>query len=59
MKQWTSIYFILFFHFIFNYFTFSIFRTLRLGLEVIGYTVTSVASDGKITILIIELERKE
>ena len=38
---------------------FSIFRALRLGLEVIGYTVTSVTSDGVITILIMELERRE
>jgi len=47
-------FFILFsFQFIFH---FSIFRTLEIGLEVIGHTVTS---DGMVTILIIELERKE
>ena len=45
-----------FFQFIFH---FSIFRTLGLGLEVIGHTITSVTSDGMVTALIIELERRE
>jgi len=35
---------------------FSIFRTLGLGLEVIGHTITS---DGVVTILIMEHERKK
>ena len=38
---------------------FSIFRTLDLGLEVIGYTVTSATSDGVVTTLIMGLQRKE
>ena len=38
---------------------FSIFRTLGLGLEVIGDTVTSVTSDGVVTTLIMGLERKK
>ena len=38
---------------------FSIFRTLGLGLEVIGHTVTSVTSDGVVTTLITELKRRE
>jgi len=48
-------------HFIFCsiYFHFSIFRTLGLGLEVIGHTVTSVTSDSVITALIMGLERRE
>ena len=40
-------------------FYFSIFRTLGLGLEVIGHTVTSVTSDSVVIILITELERRE
>ena len=44
-------YFILFFHFYFILIILylSIFRTLRLGLEVISYTVTSVISDSVVT----------
>jgi len=41
------------------FFYFSIFRTLGLGLEVIGHTVTSVTIDGVVTALITRLERKE
>jgi len=53
--------FILFFHFQFLsiIFYFSIFRTLWLGLEVIGHTVTQVTSDDMVTTLIMELERRE
>jgi len=40
-------------------FIFSIFRTLGLGLEVIGHAVTSVTSDGVITTLIIRLKRRK
>ena len=62
-KQWTSIYFILFYLFIFISFSiilyFSIFRTLGLGLKVTGHTVTSVTFDGVVTTVIIELERKK
>jgi len=54
------------FYFIFTFYIFfsiilyfSIFRTLGLGLEVIGHTVTSATSDGVVTILITELKRKE
>ena len=50
-------YFLFFsFHFIFD---FSIFRTLGLGLEVIGHTVTSVLSDSVVTTLIIGLKKKK
>jgi len=45
-----------FFQFIFHV---SIFRTLRLGLEVIGHTITPVISNGVVTALITELERRE
>ena len=38
---------------------FSIFRTLGLGLEVIGHTVTSVTSDGVVTTLITGLKRRK
>ena len=41
-----------------HFLLFSIFRTLRLGLEVIGHTVTSVTSDGMVTTLIMELEKR-
>ena len=53
--------FYLFFHFHFYLIILhsSIFRTLRLGLEVIGHTVTLVTSDGMVTTLIIGLEKKE
>ena len=37
---------------------FSDFRTLGLELEVIGHTVTSVTSDGMVTILIIGLKKE-
>jgi len=40
-------------------FYFSIFRTLGLGLEVIGHTVTSVTSDSVVTVLIMGLERRK
>jgi len=53
--------FILFFHFHFFLIIlhFSIFRTLELGLEVIGHTVTSVTSDGMVTTLITGPKRRE
>ena len=41
------------------FFIFSIFRTLGLGLDVICHNVTSVTSDGVVTTLITELERRE
>ena len=44
------------FNFIFH---FSIFRTLGLGVEVIGHTVTSVTSNGIVTTLIIGLKRRK
>ena len=48
------------FYFLFNlFFIFSIFRTLGLESEVIGYTVTSVTSDGVVTTLITELKRRK
>ena len=47
------------FYFLFDlFFIFSIFRTLRLGLEVIGHTVTSVTSNGVVTTLIMGLKRR-
>ena len=53
------LYFLFHFYFIFDsFFIFSIFRTLGLGLEVIGHTVISVISDGVITTLIMELEKR-
>jgi len=51
-----SFLFLFLFLFIFN---FLIFRTLGLGLEVICHTVTSVTSNGVVTTLITELERRE
>ena len=55
-----SFYFLSHFYFLFDlFFIFSIFRTLGLGLEVIGHTVTSVTSDGMVTTLITRLERRE
>jgi len=54
--------FFIFFLILFSFqfiFHFSIFRTLGLGLEVIGHTVTSVTSDGVVTALITGLERRE
>ena len=53
--------FFIFFLILFSFqfiFHFSIFKTLGLGLEVVGYTVTPVISDGVVTTLITELERK-
>jgi len=44
------------FYFLFN--LFSICRTLRLGLEVICHTVTSVTPDGMVTTLITGLKRR-
>jgi len=55
-------FFFIFFLILFSFqfiFHFSIFRTLGLGLEVIGHTVTSVTSDGMVTTLIMELEKKK
>ena len=52
-------YFLFSFYFLFNYFTFSISRTLGLGLEVISHTVTSVISDSMVTTLIMRLKRKK
>ena len=40
------------FLFLFSILHFFIFKTLGLGLEVIGHTVTSVTSDGMVTTLI-------
>jgi len=55
-----SFYFLSHFYFIFRFiFHFSIFKTLGLGLEVIGHTITSVISDGVLTTLIMELKRRE
>jgi len=55
-----SFYFLSYFYFIFNlFFIVSIFRTLGLGLEVIGHAVTSVTSDDVVTTLIIGLKRRE
>jgi len=52
--------FIFIFIFIFIlHFLIIIFRTLGIGLGVIGHTVTSVTSDGVVTILITELERRK
>ena len=51
--------FFLFFHLFLIILHFSIFRTLGLGLGVICHMVTSVTSDGVVTILITELERKK
>jgi len=52
-------YFIFYFYFYLIILYFSIFRTLGLGLEVINHTVTQVTSDGVVTTLITELERRE
>ena len=51
--------FLFFFSIYFSFFHFSIFRTLGLGLEVIGHTVTSVTSDGVVTTSITGLEKRE
>jgi len=62
-KQNNGLQFILFYFFIFISFSIilylSIFRTLGLGLEVIGHTVTSVTFDGVVTTLIMGLEKKK
>ena len=48
------------FYFLLDLFSiFSIFRTLGLGLEVIGHAVTSDTSDSVIITLIMELKRKK
>ena len=54
------LYFLFLFYFLLIYFFhLSIFRTLGLGLEVIGHTVTSVTSNGGVTTLIIGLKRRK
>jgi len=62
-KQNNGLQFILFYFFIFIFISIilyiSIFRTLELGLEVIGHTVTSVTFDSMVTTLITGLERKK
>ena len=62
-KWWTSFLFHVLFLFLFYifilHFLIIIFRTLGIGLGVIGHTVTSVTSDGVVTILITELERRK
>jgi len=62
-KQNNGLQLILFSFFIFILFSIilhlSIFRTLGLGLEVIGYTVTSVTFDGVVTTLITGLKKKK
>ena len=53
-------YFLSHFYFLFYlFFIVSIFRTLGIGEEVIGYTVTSVTSDSMVTTLIMELKRRK
>jgi len=61
IKEWElSFLFYFLSHFIFQVILyFSIPRTLRLWLEVIGHTVTSVTSDRVVTTLIIGLKRKK
>jgi len=62
MIDFNLFYFYFYFYFIFILFSvilyLSIFRTLELGLEVIGHTVTSVIFDGMVTTLIIRLEKE-
>jgi len=41
------------------FFIFFIFRTLGLGVEVIGHTFTSVTSDGVVTALVMGLKRRK
>jgi len=41
------------------FFHFSIFRTLGLGIVMIGHTVISVTSDGVVTILIMGLKKRK
>ena len=52
MIDFTLFSFLCSFLFLFFILHFFIFKTLGLGLEVIGYTVTSVTSDGMVTTLI-------
>jgi len=55
-------FFLFSFSLLFSYqfiFHFSIFRTMGLGLEVIGHTVTSVTSNSVLTTLITGLKRRE
>ena len=61
IKEWElSFLFYFLSHFIFQVILyFSIPRTLRLWLEVIGHTVTSVTSDRVVTTLIIGLKRRK
>jgi len=62
IKECRLSFFFIFFLILFSFqfiLHFSIFRTLGSGLEVIGHTVTSVTSDGVVTTLIMELERRE
>jgi len=54
--------FFIFFLILFSFqviFHFSIFRTLGLGLEVIGHTVTPVTSNGVVITLIMGLKKRE
>ena len=56
----SSFFFSFYFPFkLFFIFLFSIFRTLGLGLEVIGHMVTPVTTDGVVTTLIIGLKRRK
>ena len=50
------LFYIFYFHFLLIILHFSIFRTLGLGLEVIGHTIIS---DGMVTTLIMGCERKK
>ena len=60
MIDFLLFYFILLFLFLFLlFYYFSIFRTLGLGLEVIGHNVTLVTSDGVVTTLITGLKRRK
>jgi len=53
-------YFLSHFYFIFDlFFIVSIFRTMGIGEEVIGHTVTSVTSDSVVTTLITELKKRK
>jgi len=49
---------LVFLYFLFSFF-FSIFRTLWLGVEEIGHTVTSVTSDDIVTASVIGLKRRK
>jgi len=62
IKECRLSFFFIFFLILFFFqviFHFSIFRTLGLGLEVISHTVTSVTTDGVVTILIIGLKKRK